>query len=83
MRITRIDVAGLFDRFNHELDFKPDERITIMIGPNGFGKTMILRIVNALFNQPIRRLAQMPFHQVFVEFDIGSNLAYPLDAHTH
>lgn len=74
MRIRRIVVVGLFDRFNHDLEFKPDGRITIMIGPNGFGKTMMLRIVNALFNQPIRSLARMPFREVAVSFDDGSQL---------
>lgn len=74
MRIARITVSGLFDRFNHDLEFKPDERITIMIGPNGFGKTMTLRIVNALFNQPPRTLARMPFQKVAVYFDDGSCL---------
>ena len=75
MRIDRIIVSGLFDRFNHDLVFKPDERITIMIGPNGFGKTMILRIVNALFNQPLRTLARMPFEEVAVCFDDKSHLS--------
>jgi len=67
-------VSGLFDRFTHDIIFKPDEQITIMIGPNGFGKTMVLRIANALFNEPLRRLAGMPFNQVLVDFDNGSIL---------
>jgi predicted ATP-dependent endonuclease of OLD family len=74
MRISRIVVAGLFDRFNHDLRFKTDERITIMIGPNGFGKTTILRIINALFNHPLSTLTRMPFRQVTVYFDDGSQL---------
>ena len=69
MKITKIGVYGLFDRFNHDLEFNPDERITIMIGPNGFGKTMILRILNALFNLPLLSLGRMPFKEVSVCFD--------------
>ena len=69
MKISKIGVYGLFDRFNHDLEFNPDERITIMIGPNGFGKTMILRILNALFNLRLRSLGQMPFKEVSVCFD--------------
>ncbi len=64
MRIEKITVSDLFDQFNHDLEFNEAERITIMIGPNGFGKTMMLRIVNALFNQPIRTLARFPFREV-------------------
>jgi len=74
MRIAQIIVTGLFDRFNHDLVFKPHDSITIMIGPNGFGKTMTLRIINALFTQPVRSLARMPFRQVLVKFDDGSQL---------
>ena len=40
MRIARIVVSGLFDRFNQDIALDPDELITIMIGPNGFGKTI-------------------------------------------
>ena len=74
MRITQIVVAGLFDRFNHDLRFEKDERITIMIGPNGFGKTTVLRIINALFNYPLVNLTRMPFRQVTVSFDDGAQM---------
>lgn len=74
MRISRIAVHGLFDRFNHELTFDPCERITIMIGPNGYGKTTILRILNVLFNYSPRSLGRMPFEELHVDFDDGSRL---------
>ena len=74
MRISRIAVHGLFDRFNHELTFNPGERITIMIGPNGYGKTTILRLLNVLFNHSPRSLGRMPFAKLHVDFDDGSQL---------
>ena len=74
MRIDKIVVTGLFGRFDHELTFRPDERITIIHGPNGFGKTMILRILNALFNQAPMTLARMPFQAISVDFDDHSSL---------
>lgn len=74
MRISRIAVYGLFDRFNHELTFDPCERITIMIGPNGYGKTTILRILNVLFNHSPRSLGRMPFEELHVAFDDESQL---------
>ena len=45
--ITRIEVNKLFDRFNYTISTKPGG-ITIITGPNGFGKSTILRIINAL-----------------------------------
>lgn len=71
MTLSEITVDGLFDRFNHRIVLNPNERVTIMIAPNGFGKTMILRIVDFLFSRRIRRLAKMPFHRVSVKFDNG------------
>ena len=68
MNISNIGVYGLFDRFDHDIPLKGEERITIMIGPNGFGKTMILRIINALFNLHVRRLEGMPFRGVRLIF---------------
>lgn len=74
VRISRIAVHGLFDRFNHELTFDPGERIAIMIGPNGYGKTTILRLLNVLFNHSPRSLGRMPFAKLHVDFDDGSQL---------
>ncbi len=74
MFITRIVVSGLFDYFNYEIKFKPQEHITIMIGPNGFGKTMILRLINTLFNKSIQTLEQMPFQSLIIDFNDNSIL---------
>ena len=74
MKISRIAVHGLFDRFNHELTFDPSERIAIMIGPNGYGKTTILRLLNVLFNHSPRSLGRMPFEKLHVAFDDESQL---------
>ena len=74
MKINSLKVCGLFERFNHDLKCRSDERIMIMSGPNGSGKTMILRIIDVLFNHHLLRLASMPFREVSVSFDDGSNL---------
>ena len=75
MRLTQVGVHGLFDRFNHDLVFSSDEPIAIMIGPNGFGKTMILRILNGLFSSPLKGLERLPFVDVNLLFDDSSRLA--------
>lgn len=74
MKFESFRVNGLFGRFDHELKFRSDERIMIMIGPNGTGKTVTLRMIDILFNQPLLRLASMPFQQIEVSFDDGSAL---------
>ena len=79
MRISKVVVCGLFERFNHTITFNPNERITIIYGPNGFGKTMILRILNILFNLSPRSLSRMPFKEIQIIFDDGSTLAVARD----
>ncbi|WP_445174901.1 AAA family ATPase, partial [Microcoleus sp.] len=44
MRINKISVTKLFGVFNHQVSFNMEDRITIIHGPNGFGKTALLRI---------------------------------------
>lgn len=42
-----IFVKGLFGKFDYNIIFKED-RLTILTGPNGYGKSTILRIINNL-----------------------------------
>ena len=74
LNIKKIGVYGLFDRFDHDITFSTVEPITIIIGPNGFGKTTILRIVDRLFNRPPRLLGRMPFRKMKVFFNDDSTL---------
>ena len=74
MKITKICIIGLFDHFNHVISFDPDERVTVMIGPNGYGKTMILQMLDALFNQNLNNLRKMPFTELNVFLDDGTEL---------
>ena len=47
--IKAIEVKKLFGRFDYYIATKADG-ITIITGPNGFGKSTILQIINALSN---------------------------------
>lgn len=79
MNIDSVRVRGLFDYFDHDLEFRTDERVMIMIGPNGFGKTTTLRLINTLFNRPIDHLARMPFRQIEISFDRDKSLVVEKD----
>jgi energy-coupling factor transporter ATP-binding protein EcfA2 len=74
MRMKNISVRGLFGYFNHDIPLHLSDRITIITSPNGFGKTMILRIVNALFNQSLMKLTAIPFQSLTLIFDDDSML---------
>lgn len=48
--LTSIKIEKLFDIFDYDIEFK-EEGITILTGPNGYGKTTVLTILDALATQ--------------------------------
>jgi len=49
MRLQEIRTHKLFRLFDHVIPLNMDERITIIHGPNGYGKTAILRMIAGIF----------------------------------
>lgn len=74
LRVRRIQVDGLFGLYKHCIDLNLDERVTILHGPNGVGKTVTLRMVNALLGGRFEILGRMPFSRFSLEFSDGSLL---------
>jgi predicted ATP-binding protein involved in virulence len=74
MQIKQISVTGLFGIFDHVISLNMDERITIVHGPNGFGKTTILRLLNGLFNFNYSLLNEISFDAFRVDFDNNSSV---------
>jgi len=68
MQVKKITVTKLFGIFTHIIPMKLDDRITIIHGPNGFGKTAILRMIDGLFNARQAELRSIPFRSFKVEF---------------
>ena len=70
MRITKVSVKKLFGLFDHEIPLNKESRITIIHGPNGVGKTVMFRMINAFFNRQHDVIADIPFDQLIVTLDI-------------
>ena len=75
MRIIRISVTKLFGIFDHDIPLGNGDRITIIHGPNGYGKTMILTMIDALFSSKYSTLRSIPFQELRLQFDDGSSLS--------
>ncbi|MBI1815605.1 MAG: AAA family ATPase [Deltaproteobacteria bacterium] len=75
MRLKTALVGGLFDRFTYEIPLKLNERITIIHGPNGFGKTMILRMIEGFFKASNAALRRLPFRELHLVFDNGESVS--------
>jgi len=72
--ITNFKIKNLFGQFNYELDFTnvDGEKIKFLTGPNGYGKTTILSMMNALFSrdeQDYKVFVETPFEAIEVLFD--------------
>jgi len=73
-RIKSVTVKGLFNQFDHHIDFNQEERITILHGINGVGKTTLLRMINSLFNFRIYSFNEIPFTSFIVELSNGNHI---------
>ncbi|MDR0680944.1 MAG: AAA family ATPase [Dysgonamonadaceae bacterium] len=49
MKLSRIKIEKLFGQFDYDIKLNQEEGITILTGPNGYGKTTILNIIWSLF----------------------------------
>jgi predicted ATP-binding protein involved in virulence len=47
LKLERLVIKKLFGTFDYTIDLKPED-LTVLIGPNGYGKTTILRILYEL-----------------------------------
>jgi predicted ATP-binding protein involved in virulence len=74
MRIKKITVKNLFGTFCHEVPLNMEDHITIIHGPNGIGKTILLKMLNALFRSSYEELRHIPFSELSMDFDDESTL---------
>lgn len=65
VRVVEIGVKGLFGLYDHTVKLK-DERITIIHGPNGVGKTVFLRLINLVLHSKFVELVSFNFSEFYV-----------------
>lgn len=64
--LSKIIVNELFDLYNYEIDLNTEKKISILIGPNGCGKTTILKIVRFILSGGgnIEEIKKIPFKSI-------------------
>jgi ABC-type transport system involved in cytochrome c biogenesis ATPase subunit len=75
LRVRSFAVEGLFGLYDHRVNLVMKERVTIVHGPNGVGKTVLLKMLHALFSQDYTYLFAASFNRVLVELDDGTNIS--------
>lgn len=78
-KIRQISVTNLFGMFTHVIPLNLEDHITIIHGPNGFGKTIILKLLSEIFSQADLQLFSrtyevlrtIPFDEFRIDFEDG------------
>lgn len=70
MILSQLKINGLFGHFNHTVNFK-DGQITIITAPNGYGKTVCLKVIDAIFNRRLSYLCDLQFDSISLKTSDG------------
>ena len=69
MKIVKIEVNKLFGVFDHSIPLMTEQNITIVIGENGLGKTVILEAINSFFSGEYSFFYDLDFESFYFHFD--------------
>lgn len=70
-RVTKVSITGLFGLYDHTITLNYLDRITIIHGPNGVGKTVLLKAIAAFFKGNYSVLNSTPFRALTIWTDNG------------
>jgi|JI10StandDraft_1071094.scaffolds.fasta_scaffold119038_2 predicted ATPase len=68
-RIIRIAVRKLFGSLDHDIELRMQDRVTILHGINGVGKTKLLELTAALTQARLSRLEQVKFETLQLDLE--------------
>ena len=72
LRLQRVEVDGLFGIYDHRIDL--NDRVTLLHGRNGVGKTTVLRMISAFLRGEITYFHRIPFTRFLLTFQDDSSL---------
>jgi predicted ATP-binding protein involved in virulence len=73
-RLCEFVVENLFGLYSHRIPLQTNERITAIIGPNGRGKTVCLKLIEALFARNYHYFLQTVFSKAVFTFTNGETV---------
>ena len=74
VRLRKVEIDSLFGLFDHHVPFFPQSKITIIHGPNGVGKTSVLRLIYGALKPRYSILRNTRFGRMVLTFADGSRL---------
>lgn len=67
--IKSINVENLYGLYSYQIDFKKTSKVTILTGPNGYGKTTILKIIHNLLTCNLWYFNILVFSKIRIVFE--------------
>ncbi len=80
-RLSGVSITGLFGRYDHEFKLAQSDRVTILHGPNGVGKTAVLRLLYAVFAGRSFQVFATRFSQLTLAFEGKESVRIQRSAH--
>jgi len=80
--LNHISIKGLFGIYDHDIKLNTGG-FTILYGPNGVGKTVILKIIHSFFSGQFGVLFDYPFESICFQFSDSSMLSIFQILHGH
>lgn len=74
LRIAEVEVRGLFGLYDHSIKLFLEDRVTIVHGQNGVGKTALLRLIEALVRGKYIQLIKTPLDSFCLRLTDGSEI---------
>lgn len=72
--VTRLVIKQLYGHYDYDLVFSESHHIKVLLGPNGFGKSTILKILNNLIKCNFWYFNLIEFRYIRVEFTGGGKI---------
>lgn len=73
--LKSIRTKKLYYRYDYQFDFSKN-KMTIISGPNGFGKTTILKIIRDVLDDDLYNLSKIPFEEVELTSDNNKKIIF-------
>ena len=78
--LKSVEIKRLYGLHTYKLDFQPERKpYCFVTGPNAYGKTTLLRMLDWLYNQDFKGLSEITFDEFSLCFDDGFGIVVKQD----
>ncbi|EOV9409922.1 AAA family ATPase [Vibrio parahaemolyticus] len=70
MKLINLTIDGLFGYFDHQINFE-ESKVKIITAPNGYGKTVCLKILENIFSENFNYFKRIEFKTIKLDTDQG------------